>query len=339
MNKDRREKFRAWVFRAALQAKSQRGKVRVHGTILHDDSWLSRIRKSALAAQRRGEPPTWQHLFFKAHRAFDDFSGMLWPERWTEAKLRERRQAFVDDGDAPGYSQEYLNEPADTANPFLRKDDFLPMEDCHREAEKLFYVGVDFAISTKDHANRTSFTIGGKSADRLVHIVDQRVDRWSADRIIDEFFLIDKAWQKPTFFVEDGQIWKALAPILNAAMRKRERYLLIFPRTPTTDKASRARAFQAAHRAHAMRFEKEASWYPGYEEELMKFRVEAEATLDDQFDSTAILMLGLEHLDTDVEGDDFQSAEEREWEEISQRYLRAPSLGEESGYSVSRAHF
>ena len=41
-NADRRVKFRRWFFRAAKQALSKSGKIRVHGTILHDDSLLSR---------------------------------------------------------------------------------------------------------------------------------------------------------------------------------------------------------------------------------------------------------------------------------------------------------
>ena len=88
-NRDRRLKFRKWFFRAAKQALSKRGKIRVHGTILHEDSLLARLRTSS----------TWVHKFYKAHAAFDDFSDILWPERWTEEELRQKRQEFIDDGD------------------------------------------------------------------------------------------------------------------------------------------------------------------------------------------------------------------------------------------------
>lgn len=97
-NKERRAKFRRWFFRAAKQALSQSGKVRVHGTILHEDSLLSRLRKQADDTQRR----TWDYLFYKAHRSFDEFLDLLWPERWTAAKLRDRREEFIKDGDPGG---------------------------------------------------------------------------------------------------------------------------------------------------------------------------------------------------------------------------------------------
>ncbi len=45
-NKDRRLKFKNWFFRAARQAVSRRGRIRVHGTILHEDSLLARLMKS-----------------------------------------------------------------------------------------------------------------------------------------------------------------------------------------------------------------------------------------------------------------------------------------------------
>lgn len=325
MNKDRRVKFRAWVFRAALQAISQRGKVRVHGTILHDDSWLARIIKSVKEALAKGERPSWKYLYYKAHASFDDFSAMLWPERWTEAKLRARRQAFVDDGDAPGYSQEFLNEPGDTADPYLRRDDFLPATEDDLRAQKVLGCGVDFAISKRDKANRTSFTIGGKDVQNLLTVVDQRVGRWDSLEIIEEFFLIEAAWH-PTFWVEDGQIWKAISPVLTKEMQKRDRYLNIFPLPSITDKASRGRVFQKRHRAHGMRFDKSASWYPGYEDELMKFRVEAEATLDDQFDSTVELCRGFENA-PEVEGDDFMSEEQFEHEYASRRLRKTVHHG------------
>ena len=74
-NADRRRKFRVWFFRAAKQALSKSGRIRVHGTILHDDSLLNRLRKNR----------TWSMQFYSAHQSFDDFSNILWPERWTEA--------------------------------------------------------------------------------------------------------------------------------------------------------------------------------------------------------------------------------------------------------------
>jgi len=315
-NKDRRAKFRRWFFRAAKQALSQEGRIRVHGTILHEDSLLSRLRKNS----------TWKHLYFKAHKGFDDFTELLWPQRWTPEKLRARRQEFIDDGDAAGYSQEFLNEPADTADPFLRKDDFLPLGEEHRRMPMVIGVGVDFAISKKDKANRTSFTVGGKSVDNFINIVDQRVGRMAQPEIEEEFFSIQKAWQPAFFWVEDGQIWKAIKDSLYKEMKRRDQFLMIVERQAISDKAARARPYQKRHRARSMRFDKEATWYPGYEEENLKFRVESEATLDDQFDSTAHLVAGFESI-SDVESEDFMSEEELEEEEEFRRHRPGQNEG------------
>lgn len=302
-NKERRAKFRRWFFRAAKQALSQSGKIRVHGTILHEDGLLARLQKNS----------TWKHLFYKAHRSFNDFSGLLWPARWTEAKLRARRQEFIEDGDAPGYSQEFLNEPGDSADPFLRKDDFLEMKEEDYDKPMVMGCGVDFAISKKDKANRTSFTVGGKTLENLAYIRDQRVGRWHTLEIIEEFFSVNSAWHPDVFWVEDGQIWKALAPVVYKEMQERDTFLNIFPVTPVSDKAVRARPFQRRHRARCMRFDKRASWYEAYEEECLKFKVESEATLDDQFDSTAHLMAGFEKM-ANIDQTDFETEEEAEFE-------------------------
>src|SRR6266850_5232839 len=151
---DRRRKFRRWFFRAAKQALSKSGKIRVHGTILHEDSLLNRLRKMK----------TWKHLFYKAHNSFDDFGGLLWPARWSEAALRNRRQEFIEDGDSAGYSQEFLNDPQDNVEAYLRRDDFIPMKSEDFDQPKLVCVGWDFAISKADIANRTSYTVGGKDS-------------------------------------------------------------------------------------------------------------------------------------------------------------------------------
>ena len=139
-NLDRRKKFSKWFNRALLPCRRRGGIVRFHGTILHEDAHLARVMRSKGA---------WQTKLFKAHKAFDDFSEILWPEQFPEARLRLTRQAFIEDGDADGYAQEYLNDPSDHSQSYLRKDDFLPMlrdESGHDDydREKRIFIGCDF---------------------------------------------------------------------------------------------------------------------------------------------------------------------------------------------------
>lgn len=313
-NKDRRSKFRRWFFRAAKQALSKSGKIRVHGTILHEDSLLSRLLKNK----------AWKFLFYKAHTSYDDFSNLLWPERWTVDQLRAKRLEFEEDGDAGGYSQEFLNDPLDRTDAFLRREQFLPMSEDERDEQKQILVAADFAVAKGDMSNRTSFTVGGRLLGGTCCIVDQRVGRWDTLEWIAEMFTIHLRWNEEVFFVEDGVIWKSVWPMIRNEMYGATRSPALVEQfgdddifinfelcKPVKDKATRGRALQRRMKSGAMHFDKTASWYPGYEDELLKFTGIGEAKLDDQFDSTAWLAIGLDRLPS-LDEDDLDQTDEDE---------------------------
>ncbi len=254
----------------------------------------------------------WTTRRYKAHASFDDFGGILWPEQFSPSRLRSIRQSFINQQDAGGYSQEYLNDPLDNEDQYLSKDQFLPMTEEDRDLQKLLVVGVDFAVSKKDSANRTSMTVAGQSLDARIHFVDQRVGRWDSEEIIDELFSLEELWHPDIFFVEGGQIWLAMWPTIKKEMMRRRKFLNFDVRTPVRDKATRGRAYQKRMKARACRFDKEASWYVGFEEENLRFTGSSDATLDDQFDSAALAVLGLESM-PDVEDEDFDTEEEIEF--------------------------
>ena len=64
-------------------------------------------------------------------------------------------------------------------------------------------------------------------------------------------------------------------------------------------------------RARQCRFDKRSDWYPGFEQENLRFTGYAAATLDDQFDSAALLSRGFDDF-AQVEKEDFY--DEDEWE-------------------------
>lgn len=321
LNRDRRKKFRQWFFRACKQALRDGGKIRVHGTILHEDSLLNHLVKNK----------QWESKIYKAHKAFSDFSEILWPEKFSEARLRSIRQEFINEGDAGGYSQEYLNDPRDNDESFLRPTDFIPMKPENHDAFMKFYVGCDFAISKADTANRTSFTIGGKEVDNFLNIVDQRVGRWDSMEIIEEFFSVEERYHPDAFFVEDGQIWKAIYPMIQKEMIKRDIFCNFIPLTPVKDKKTRGRPLQKRMRAGGVRFDKESSWYGEYEEELLRFTGDSEAIRDDQFDSTATLCLGLEKV-PDLEDEDALDDEEISFMRESENLRNGDGRSSITGY-------
>lgn len=298
-NRDRRAKFRRWFFRAAKQALSRTGRIRVHGTILHEDSLLSRLQKNK----------TWKSLFFKAHRSFDDFEDRLWPAAWSEERLRARQQEFIEDGDSGGYSQEFLNDPQDNANAYLRRQDLLPMDDEDRLRQKRILAAADFAVSKADMANRTSFSVGGICTKNFLHVLDCRVGRWDPTEWIEEMFQIQTRYDPEKFFVEDGVIWKAVQTMVFNEMRKRGIWINIEPIPSVKDKATRGRTLQKRTRAGGVKFDKLADWWPGHEAELLRFTGTGQAVLDDQFDSDSLLAIGAERLGQ-LEEDDFMEEEE-----------------------------
>lgn len=303
-NKERRDKFRRWFNRAAIPALRRGGKIRVHGTILHEDSLLARLRKNK----------AWHVKFYRAHKAFDDFSEILWPQQFTEQTLRDIRQRYIEDFDSNGYSQEYLNDPFDNTEAYLKKAWFLGMEPEHFEEPMKVGVGVDFAVSKADKANRSSFTVGGQTAANMINVVGQRVGRWDTTEIMEEMFEIQERYEPVAFYVEDGVIWKALEPMLNLEMRKRNMFLTCIPLPSVKDKAVRGRSLQKRMKAGAVRFDKEAEWYPEYESELLRFTGHSEARLDDQFDSTAVLSRGFD-LEPLLDDDDFLNDDELSFRE------------------------
>jgi len=320
-NPDRRKKFRIWFFRAAKQALGRYGKTRVHGTILHDDSLLSRLRKNR----------SWKHLFYKAHESFDDFSNILWPEQWPEERLRGRRQEFIEDGDSAGYSQEFLNNPLDNSEAFLRQADFLPMSEDDYDTDKIICAAADFAVSRADAANRTAFVVGGKDVNHLVHHLDVRKGRWDPVEWIDEMFNIQTRWKPEVFWVEDGVIWKSVKSMVYREMQVRDIRINIEAILPVKDKGTRGRPYQRRMRAGQCRFDKHAEWYADFEQENLRFTGTAQATLDDQFDSAALLNRGFDELAI-VEKEDFFTDDE--WE-MERGFWNRPKAGADGRSTVT----
>jgi hypothetical protein len=102
----------------------------------------------------------------KIYKACDEnFENLLWPDRFTEAKLRSIKK----DIGSIAFSQEYLNNPIDVENTLIKPewirdcfDDTLSFE----EAEKLSYevkvMGADFAFSDRVTADKSAFTSVGR---------------------------------------------------------------------------------------------------------------------------------------------------------------------------------
>lgn len=300
MNSERRLKFKEWFTGALLPCRSATGVVRIVGTILHMDSLLENLMpkpsdrtyvvETPLKVYSTRKKRSWISIKYRAHSK--DYSQILWPDNWTEERLRNERQRYVDIGMPEKYTQEYLNEPIDETRAFFRKGDMHPMtEDDFKEMAKghwKYYMAVDFAVSEKERADYTAIVVGALDANNMLHIVDVVRGRMDAKQIIDELLAMNLRYHPEIVTVEAGVIEKAIGPFLYAEMMDTGNFLNLDPKTPVKDKESRARSIQGRMRAGGVKFDKDAEWYPDFEQEVLTFPRSAH---DDQVD--ALSWLGL----------------------------------------------
>lgn len=324
-NKDRREKFRKWFFGALLPARSRDGIVRVVGTILHMDSLLNRLMPEESENSTVVEPlktynfsqkRSWSSARYRAYT--ENFEQLLWPSRFSKEFFIQDRDDRVNQGIAEIHSQEYLNYPIDEATSYFRRSDFFDMEEWDRKSHKRYYAACDFAISREARSDYTVIAIAGVDETGKLSVEDIRRGRWDALEIIEEMFSVQQAYQPDLFITEKGAIQKSLGPSLNAEMMKRSIFLNLYPMTPTRDKVSRARAFQARLRSGGVKFDKKAGWYMELEDEMVRF---PRSRHDDQVDALAWIGLVLDQLQ------DAASAEELEEEEYNEMYGQNAQTG------------
>lgn len=341
MSEDRRLKFRAWFYNTLLPLGGKSCQIRVVGTILHEDALLSRLMPDVLGdpnciieplRTRTTTKKAFLGVLYRAHPDFDDFSEILWPEGWTEERLKLRRQAYIDDGYPEGYAQEYLNNPMAKEGAYFDQDDLLEIELSQRMHEtkhpETFFIGVDLAISEKARRAFTVFAVFGYDHTRTLRcreIYRKRVDSLA---IIEQFFHLHAKYsakspnrEEPVFLVETENIAKAIGPILDKEMEERDQYLVIEKMPPINDKELRARSMQARVRGHRVEFDHEAAWWPTLKHELITF---PRSTYKDQVDALAWVGYYVANMH---EPPTYQELEEQEWQD---EY-------EEAGFSMGGA--
>jgi len=301
MNKERREKFKRWVYGALLPCRSQNGIFRIVGTILHMDSFLEGLMPrendkltvhEELKTYSTRTSTQWKSVKYKAHNS--DYSQILWPDRRTAKEFREIRQDYIDRGLADVYSQEYLNIPIDESNTFFKKADFASIREEDRKKKLNYYIAGDFAISERERADYTALIVGGMDEDGILHIKNVIRDRMDGLQIVDTMLALQRVYDPLAFGIEDTQITKAIGPFLNRVMIEQNVFINILPLKPhRADKQTRARSIQARMRAGAVKFDKSADWYQTLEDELMRFPRDKH---DDQVDAIAYLGLMIDRL-------------------------------------------
>lgn len=281
MSKERRQKLKDWFDNALMPCGSDSRRVRFLGTILHIDSLLANSIADDL----------WVGVKFSAHKSFDNFSEILWPEKWPESRLRFERQRYLNNGNPSGYSQEYLSKPIAEADAFFRRSDFKPMVDGDHSREKTMYAAIEFALFASDKGDNTVVVVGGMDSDGMLHIVDCVAGRMDPLDSTNLMFEMDEKYDITMWCVEDDNIGKAIGPFLNQEMVKRNRFMNLHRIRPHKDKQARATSIRARMRAGGVRMDFGAPWYEDLHAELIEF---PRGHHDDRVDALAWLGLMLD---------------------------------------------
>lgn len=295
LNKDRREKFRKWFYGAFIPCRALKGKVIIVGTILHLDSLLERLMppensKVTIKEDLKTFSPKkfgmWRSVKYRAHNA--DYTAILWKERYDKAWFKEKYEEYCLQGLPDVYSQEFLNQPLDESNALFRRSDFLPFQKADKDVKLHYYIAADLAISEKQRSDYTVFAVGGLDENGFLHVKNIIRDRMDAMTIVNTIITLQRIYRPEIFALEEGTISKSIGPFLREQMIK----VGVFPNLhllkPSQDKISRSRSIQARMRAGAVKFDKDAEWYQGLEDEMCRFPRDRH---DDQVDALSYLGL------------------------------------------------
>ena len=285
LSPDRREKVTNWFLGTLLPIGTADTKFRVVGTILHAESLLQTLLDS----------PEWKSRRVEACDAEVSEGSILWPEQMPREKLLKLKKMYESKRNLIKFNMEYRNIALDMSSGYFQRNDFAQSTEEERSQQRRWakYVGVDYAISTKERADFTCMVVGALDDDGFLHVLDVRRGRWDGKEIIDEMFAIQEAFQPEQWFVESGAIQKALGPALAIEQRQRGMYLNLFPMVPDKDKHRRATGIQARMRSRSVKFDHRDGWFSAFEEELLQF---PRGRHDDQVDAFAWLGIGLENM-------------------------------------------
>lgn len=313
MNPERREKFRNWMMKALLPCLAPHGKVRIVGTILHLDSFLSRIcpidgqkysQKEGLKFINTNPRAMWKSVVYMAHEGTNPNeiktkSDILWPERFDKEYFVEKYQEAVDIGLPEAYAQEQLNRPLDDTHALFRKSDFVGMTEGEKEEITLgrkplvHYCGIDLAISEKERADYSVFHVVGMDAKGYLYHRKTIRERMDGLQIVETILALQSTYDLQWAAIEQDKVGKAIGAFLREKMLELNSPVTIIPIVPSADKSQRVRSIQARMRAGGLKFDKTSPEFHDLEQEFLQF---PRGRHDDQVDAFSCIGLALDRM-------------------------------------------
>jgi predicted phage terminase large subunit-like protein len=310
MNPERRDKFKQWVQNALLPCLSERGQIRIVGTILHMGSFLeSTMPRDAsensvhydMCVKMKRQMDGWFSARYAAHGPDGSFSKILWNRVYPSGKTQQERLTEIHEfynrqGNPEGYYQEYLNRPIDPKHAFFKEDDFGEMDQKDLDlpfAHYPCYLSVDLALSTKERRDWCVFTVGSTDQAGILHVRHIIRERLDSRDIVDTIVRLKAVYKFAVMLIGKGSFEKAIGPFLMEELNKRGLFLHIEKIPEVIDKRSRAQSIRARMRAGGVRFDKRKSWYAEFKQEMLQFD---RGQHDDQVDTMSLFGLYLEQI-------------------------------------------
>lgn len=234
-------------------------------------------------------------------RAEDDFRELrfvrgkgeaLHPERYDLTKLLKIKKTIP----PRFWSALYQQNPVPDDGSYFLKEQFQVQVPPAKERCNVF-IAFDFAISEKKANDYTVGSVMLQDDNDILHVVE--VLRFkSADGlfIVDAILNLAERWKGPNLQIglEDGQIYRAIATLLQKRMRERKFYPSLTLLKPVTDKLARARSLQGRMQQRMVRFPPDADWYGEVRQELLRFPAGAHDDIVDSLAWCAQLAVGSE---------------------------------------------
>lgn len=196
------------------------------------------------------------------------------------------------------WSALYQQNPVPDEGMYFRKEYFRVQRGSPALFKKNIYTAWDFAIGEK---TQNDFTVGAtlvQDDEDQLHV--HNIHRMKGDSFAIVEAILDTAHRYMTHAdectytlgFEDGQIFRAIEPMLKKRMGERKLYPSYEVLKPLTDKMARARSLQGRMQQQRVIFPEEAPWRAQAENELLRFPAGAHDDVVDALAWAANLCIG-----------------------------------------------
>lgn len=251
---------------------------------------LSMMEAAEKIAQETGEWPDeydrWRVVEYPAIATQDESyrkkGEALHPERYS-LKALLRTKTTIGERD---FTALYQQKPTPDEGEYFTKDMIRYFDGEPRLKDFTVFAAGDLAISKKEYADWTVFAVAGVNANDDIFILDVVRGKWGSLELVDRIFEIQKTYSPVLFGLEQGQIEKAIGPLLEKRRIEERLFSLNIELLPPgkRDKELRARPIQGRMRQGKVYIRRGASWTDTFVTELLRF---PGSSKDDQVDALA----------------------------------------------------